>query len=198
MFPPSSGKLSVFRTNPLGRAGTAAEPGRGQGEKRGPPGAAPAAHLVEEGAVRHGDAQPAGAHAQHHVVRGVVAVAPALAAEQPPDGFSAEDHPAGGRAGALEPLEPLLLGWLTPPSRAVPFTVTPPRRSRPWGRAPSSLHSAATPLGDAGRAHAPAALSASASGMRLETGPSSAPAPHETGKTSAQTRAPRTDARDQL
>lgn len=118
MFPPSSGKLSVFRTNPLGRAGTAAEPGRGQGEKRGPPGAAPAAHLVEEGAVRHGDAQPAGAHAQHHVVRGVVAVAPALAAEQPPDGFSAEDHPAGGRAGALEPLEPLLLGWLTPPPPA--------------------------------------------------------------------------------
>lgn len=70
--------------------------------------------------MRHGDPQPAGAHAQHHVVRGVVAVAAALAAEQSPDGLSAEDHPGGGRADALEPLLP----------------VTDPRVGEPWGERP--------------------------------------------------------------
>lgn len=48
--------------------------------------------LMEERAVGGGDAQATEAHSQDHVVRSIDAVAPALAGEQSPDGFSAEDH----------------------------------------------------------------------------------------------------------
>lgn len=174
----------MFGTNPLGKAvGRDARGARlrwipgehGKGEKRGPqgaegrppplPGAAPAPHLVEEGAVRHGDPQPAAAHAQHHVVRGVVAVTAALAAEQSPDGFPAEHHPAGGGAGALEPL---LLGAPTPrEARRTPALSV-------WvlGKAPRALCArGATLLGDAGRATGgAAALRTCSSGRAAPSG----------------------------
>lgn len=54
-------------------------------------------HLMEEGAVCHGDPQPTEAHAQNHVIRSVIAVASAAAQEKSPDGFPAKDHAGRSR-----------------------------------------------------------------------------------------------------
>lgn len=66
-------------------------------------------HLMEEGAVCHGDAQPTEAHAQDHVVRSVIAVASAVAHKKSPNGFPAENHAGRSRQkrglnGAMEPI----------------------------------------------------------------------------------------------
>lgn len=56
-------------------------------------------YLVEERTVRDREAQGVEAHSQHHVVRRVVAVAPAAALEELHHGLPAEHHPAENNRG---------------------------------------------------------------------------------------------------